>query len=298
MLDFRIKTFIAVCKYMNYTKASEKLNLTQPCVSQHIHYLEDYYGVKLFTYDNKRLQLTKAGKQIYNAMLSFHHDELRLKENAQLAEQAPKRLRFGATLSIGGYYLPQKLIHFLEGNPNLQIDLTVMDTKDLLARLNSGEIDFALVEGYFPKTEYEHMLIKREDLVAVRGANYPMKAIHTIEELFSYHLFVREQGSGTREVLARYLRENGYSLEHFTQVSTINDLHLIVQIVEHNLGISFLYRSVVQDEIEKGLLVPIEIPFYHVFHEFNFIWGKGSIFSASFRKLCHKLLDGSPSTKA
>jgi hypothetical protein len=49
MLDFRIKTFIAVCKYMNYTKASEKLNLTQPCVSQHIHYLEDYYGVKLFT---------------------------------------------------------------------------------------------------------------------------------------------------------------------------------------------------------------------------------------------------------
>ena len=59
MLDFRMDTFLAVCRHMNYTKAAQELNLTQPGVSQHIHWLEEQYGVKLFQYANKRLSLTQ-----------------------------------------------------------------------------------------------------------------------------------------------------------------------------------------------------------------------------------------------
>ena len=53
MLDFRINTFLTVCKYMNFTRAAQELNITQPAVSQHIRYLEDAYQVKLFDYKNK-----------------------------------------------------------------------------------------------------------------------------------------------------------------------------------------------------------------------------------------------------
>ena len=48
MQDFRMDTFLTVCKYMNYTKAAKELNLTQPAVSQHIHFLEQTYGVEHF----------------------------------------------------------------------------------------------------------------------------------------------------------------------------------------------------------------------------------------------------------
>lgn len=61
MMDFKIDTFLAVCRHMNFTKAAKTLNITQPAVSQHIHYLEDYYGVKLFTYEGKKMHLTDAG---------------------------------------------------------------------------------------------------------------------------------------------------------------------------------------------------------------------------------------------
>lgn len=71
MLDFRIETFLCVCKYLNYTKAAEELNITQPGVSQHIKYLENFYGDKLFTYSNKILTLTEAGEKLKNAMLSM-----------------------------------------------------------------------------------------------------------------------------------------------------------------------------------------------------------------------------------
>ena len=63
MLDFRVDTFLEVCRLMNYTRAAEQLNLTQPAVSQHIRWLEEQYGVRLFHYANKRLSLTEEGEQ-------------------------------------------------------------------------------------------------------------------------------------------------------------------------------------------------------------------------------------------
>ena len=79
MLDFRIDTFLAVCKYMNFTKASQYLNITQPAVSGHIRYLEEYYDVKLFMYIGKKMQLTKAGKILLDVATTLKHDDIFLK---------------------------------------------------------------------------------------------------------------------------------------------------------------------------------------------------------------------------
>ena len=59
MLDYRVLTFLALYDEMNYRKTAEKLNMTQPGVTQHIHFLEHYYGIKLFEYDGRILSKTK-----------------------------------------------------------------------------------------------------------------------------------------------------------------------------------------------------------------------------------------------
>ena len=69
MLDFRMDTFLAVCQYMNYTRAAEALNITQPAVSQHIRWLEEQYEAPLFTYANKRLSLTREGELLRSMAL-------------------------------------------------------------------------------------------------------------------------------------------------------------------------------------------------------------------------------------
>ena len=66
MQDFRVKTFLTVCRTLNYTRAAEELMLTQPAVSQHISYLEKEYGAKLFTYRHKKLELTRAGRTVHH----------------------------------------------------------------------------------------------------------------------------------------------------------------------------------------------------------------------------------------
>lgn len=95
MLDFRIHTFLAVCKTMNFTKAAQELNITQPAVSQHMKFLEDEYGTKLFAYNGKSMYLTEAGMFLQSAATTMVHDEIYLYEKMEELKGKTKKLAFG-----------------------------------------------------------------------------------------------------------------------------------------------------------------------------------------------------------
>ena len=75
MLDFRIDTFLTVCRTMNFTAAARELHITQPAVSQHIHYLETQYNTSLFEYHNKQLSLTPSGEILKRRLTALKNDE-------------------------------------------------------------------------------------------------------------------------------------------------------------------------------------------------------------------------------
>ena len=83
MLDFRMETFLEVCKDMNFTKTARRLNMTQPAVSQHIHWLEEAYGTRLFSYQGKKMSLTPAGEMLKNSAATMSHDILLLREKCR-----------------------------------------------------------------------------------------------------------------------------------------------------------------------------------------------------------------------
>ena len=157
MLDFRVETFLAVCQTMNFTRAAEQLHITQPAVSQHIHALEEQYGTKLFRSQGKQLQLTESGRLFFRTAAAMHHDDLRLRE-ALHQENIRRRLRFGATLTIGEYIMPGPLLRLLEREPDIQLYMLTANTQELLKLLDQGELDFAIVEGYFDKQAYDSLI--------------------------------------------------------------------------------------------------------------------------------------------
>ena len=105
MLDFRMKTFLTLCRLKNYTKTAEELFITQPAVSQHIKFLENLYGIALFTYKGKTLTLTKDGEQLRRFTLTMQRDIDKLSARFK-ASLAQIKLKFGATLTIGEYKMP------------------------------------------------------------------------------------------------------------------------------------------------------------------------------------------------
>ena len=289
MIDTKVETFLDVCKTMNYTKTAQNLNMTQPAVSQHIRSLENFYKVKIFQYKNKKLELTRQGRYLKKYLETIFHDVKYLQESVQNIKKRT-RVKMGATLSIGEFYLPERLSAFVGKNPEIDISVTIADTRELFFRLDNGEVDFILCEGYFDKNEYEYKLIKKEDMCIVCAAEYDSSNIKDLNDLFEYPLLCRENGSGTREIFENYLHEYNYSFENFTRISEFTSPHLMKRLLLDGRGISVLYRTVVEEELRQKTLKIIEIPEFQVAHEFNAVWKKDSVFSNQYSEWISDIL--------
>lgn len=295
MLDFRMKTFLMVCEYMNFTRAAEELNITQPAVSQHVRHLENYYNTRLFHYEGKKLRLTEAGEILRNASLTMMHDESSLKGRIKHLPEAGHDVRFGATMTVGEVVMPKVLGQYLANDPEVHLHMEVANTQELLSRLDNGKIDFAIVEGFFKKTEYDFLHYSTEKYVAVCSPSYRFQKIPgRLEDVFSERLLLREPGSGTREVLERFLDSQNYGLEDFEKTAEIGSLHTIKELAKAGLGITFLYEIAVREELERGELQLINLRNCQIYHDFTFIWPRGSIYADTYYGLFQQFAENAP----
>lgn len=196
MLDYRIDTFLTLCEWMNYRKTAEILHISQPAVTQQIHALENLYGRKLFLYENHHLVKTEAALILerYARAAKLQDQDLREK----LEDSNIKNLRIGATKTIGDYYLREFIRRFLT-KPENALTLIVDNTEHLLKLLEENELDFAVVEGFFDKTRFDSILLRREPFVGICRKDHPFAGREvTIEQLLQQTIIHREAGSGTR----------------------------------------------------------------------------------------------------
>ncbi len=278
MLDFRMETFLAVCQCMNFTRASEKLNITQPAVSQHIRFLEKHYDTKLFRYEGKKLKLTKAGEILRSASLTMMHDEISMLSQMQKSD-GNEEIHFGATRTVGDVLMGDILERYLRKYPDAGIHMHVDNTRELLKSLDEGKIDFALVEGFFKKNGYDFQKYSKEECIAVCAPDYQFERTpERIGDLFQERLLLREEGSGTRDVLERYLDSQNLSLSNFERRMEAGSLHTVKQLAKAGCGVTFLYEIAVREELKNGTLMRIPLKDFMVSHEFAFVWRRGSIY--------------------
>lgn len=290
MQDFRTETFLDVCETLNYTRTAQRLNITQPAVSQHISYFENIYGAKLFTYRNRRLALTEAGALVRDSLTVMVHDEQLIQEHIAALSGARRSFRFGVTMTAGEYVIAKPLARFLVEKPDLQAKVVAADTEELLTMLHEDELDCAFVEGFFNKSEYDSEFFSTEKLVAVCSPKHTWTTPPTrLEDLLNEHLIVREKGSGTRAVLEHALSGHNLILDTFARTTEVTSLNIIKTLVEHDYGIAFLYEPAIRAECERGTLQEIPLEDGPITHDFTFIWLKGSLFDNEFRSLINEL---------
>lgn len=286
MLDQRIETFLCVCRKMNYTKAAEELHITQPAISVQMKQLEAYYHVKLFEYHGRQLLLTKQGEMLKRAMQTMVHDEQYLSEQLHTIEAEHRKLHIGATKTIGEFVINEILCNFFAEQKKLELKVEVDNTNELLKMLTEGRLDFAFVEGYFPKEEYGYRVFSKERFICVSGKReLQKKKEYEMEELFKEELLVREIGSGSREILEKGLSERNYAVADFSCVHEINSLKIIKEILKTQRGISFLYEPAVREELAKGELFEVKLKDFVHTHQFTFVWRKDSIFEEEYLQI-------------
>ena len=290
MIDFRMETFLTVCHYMNFTKAAEALHITQPAVSQHIRWIEHAYQVTLFTWQGKKMTLTLAGQLLLSAVASMKHDTIYLKERLRDLSSPVPSLSFGTTLTIAEYVMPQVLENYKKFYPDVRVNMLSANTHELLKKIDDGEIDFAIVEGYFTKNNYDHLTYSREPYIPICSASYyqthfSAADVIPVEALFAHPLLLRETGSGTREILEKHLSELNFSLNEFSGITEIGNMTVLKHLTCQSFGISFLYKKAVERELACGMLRELPVSSFPLFHDFTFIWRKNSIFTDHYRTL-------------
>ena len=267
MLDYRVLTFLTLYDEMNYRRTAEKLNMTQPGVTQHIHYLENYYGVKLFEYDGRTLSKTKNAQRLKKYFDSVKAEETDIRESFTPTDTI--HMTVGATKTIGEFVIVPEIRAFLQA-PNHNLDLIIDNTENLLHMLEKSQIDFAVIEGVFDKSKYGYHLFKKEAFVGVCAKDHPFAGrTVTLEEVFREDIVVRESQSGTRMLLQNAITDRGFSLDSFHRCSSVNNFSVICDLVAINKAITFAYEPIAhcRDDLTTFLVEDMQIQ-----GEFNFVY--------------------------
>lgn len=295
MLDFRIQTFLTVCRTLNYTRAAEALSITQPAVSQHISHLEREYAAKLFEYKNRKLSLTPAGKVLYETACGMEHEERLAREAIAGIGSKKERYSIGVTLTAGEYILARPLVAWLEEHPGVEVRIVQGSTEQLIEKLRAGSIDFALIEGYFDKKDFDWQVLRSEALTAVcpPKSRWAGRAGATYQDLLGERLIVREEGSGTRAVLEHALGQSNLTTDDFAQRTEITSLNIIKEFVAAGYGIAFLYEAAVRADLENGVLARIEMEETPAVHDITFICLKGGVSRNRIREIFDEIAERS-----
>ncbi len=267
MLDYRVLTFLTLYDEMNYRKTAEKLNMTQPGVTQHIHYLEKYYGVKLFKYDGRTLSRTKYAEQLKRYFNSIKAEETHIRESFVPSDTV--HMTIGATKTIGEFVIVPEIRTFLQ-SANHNLDLVIDNTEVLLRMLEKSQIDFAIIEGVFDKSKYGYHLYKKEEFVGICAQNHPFanKTV-TLKEAFCEDIVVREPFSGTRTLLQNAISDKGFSLDNFNRCISISNFSVICDIVANNNAITFAYTPISRCH---NNLATFTVADMQISGEFNFVY--------------------------
>jgi DNA-binding transcriptional LysR family regulator len=284
MEDHKLKVFCTVADTKSFSKTSEIIHLTQPAVSLQIQALEEKYETKLFDRSSSTVTLTPSGEILYK----YAKEILALYSSAEKAIGKQTgiikgSLTIGAGSNIGNYILPSVITEFQNMHPKIKLYLLVGNTKRVMELLNSGNIDLGLVEGDVAK---QKMIVKKlisDELLLIVSPGHPWakRKEVSISELAKEPFIIREAGSGTRQIIEKFLGRHGLSL-HDMRISTVlGSTEAIKDAVENGLGISIISRWAARKESKYGTLHLLGIKEEKMIRDFSLVMNKNSVTSSS-----------------
>jgi DNA-binding transcriptional LysR family regulator len=275
--NFRIRVFRAVAHHLNFSRAAEELLLTQPAVTQQIKALEDELGIPLFDRGGGRIALTPGGA----ALLPFADKMRTLGEEAVAAiaasyGQQGGKLNLGASQTIGQYLLPTFVAGFLRTNPKVQITACSGNTDQMLEALVARKIQIALVEGPERRKDIHIEPFMEDHMVLIVPARHEW-ADHEVplQDLKTESLLVREFGSGSRRVVEQALTKAGLKAKDLTVSMELDSTEGLLNAVEAGLGITFVSRWAVRNQLSLGTLKIARVPGLKLARRFSIAYPAG-----------------------
>lgn len=280
MSDFRLEVFYTVAKRLSFTKAAAELFITQPAVTKHIHELEDQYKAKLFERKGNHINLTEAGQLLLlHAEKVFElYRSVEFDINA-LSKRREGLLRLGASTTIAQYIVAPLLAKFRNKFPDVQLSLITGNTEQVEKALLAKEIEMGIIEGYSKNPEISYHEFLKDEIVLVCSSKHPLANKTSLKpaDLKNIRFVLREQGSGTLEVIEHALKQAGINHSELPAEIRLGNTESIKSYLLNAPCMAFLSVHAVVDELKRGELKIIDVENLSIERSFYLISLQGKI---------------------
>ncbi|HYW74381.1 MAG TPA: LysR family transcriptional regulator [Pyrinomonadaceae bacterium] len=256
----QLEMFTAVVEEGSVSRAAERVFRTAPAVSIAITKLEEEFGSVLFDRsDRQQPELTPSGRVLYSyarRILELRQEATRaIKDGAQRRQG---KLRIGTHESTSLYLLPSLLRPFQEAHPEIKTEIVCGTTERLLRALSHGAIDVALVGEATEDAALDRELIFRDRLVFIVNPAHRLCGVNglTVAALETEVLLVQSTRSKLRQRLAQAFADAAVPLNLGVENIAIEAMK---RMVSENLGVGFVPRMCVEEELRQGKLTELSI---------------------------------------
>ena len=255
----RLLTFHEAAEELNFSTAAQKLSITQPAVSAQIHKLEEDLGVKLFNRIGRIIALSEAGE----VLRGFSRRIFRLLDEAESVMDELRlvrrgTLKIGTTTTYAGHIMPPLLSRFQTEFPMVKVILHEGSSMDIAKRVAKLEIEVAVVaySGNLKNVQFD--LLRQEELVLVLPPGHPLasRTSVSIKALAKEKFILREKGSSTRLIMRNLFRQHRINPPVVFETSNVD---FIKEQVANGMGVSFLTRSAVSEELASGRMATAKL---------------------------------------
>ena len=258
----QLQAFCEVVGQRSFSKAAERLGVTQPAVSLQVRALEKRLGTQLLDRSGRRVEPTEAGQRLFRSaqrLLALEEEILREVVEEQTGALTGT-LEIGASTGPGGVLLPRLLCEFAEQHPGLHVALTVSDTQTIVSRVGDRTLQLGIV-GAAPRhraVAYEPFFRDVLVLVCPPGHRFANRRL-SVGDLKEETLILMQEGAGIREVVEDELRALGVRVADMGVRLELGLQESVVSAVRAGFGVGFISRTAVEDDLTDGRLAEARV---------------------------------------
>ncbi len=296
--DFiKLETFLTVARERSFSKASAKLGISQPAVTQQIKFIENYLDTKIIERKKNGIKLTNEGEELYKIVIRIEKAVNEAEKDLLKIINKEITFRLGASFTIGNYIIPGECLNTISGIIHNDIHLEIEESKDIIEHVKDRKLDLGLIESPI----MDETLIYREWLEdeLVLFSNTPLPKLLSTEELYEYRWICRNDGSYTRKVVSEVFEELGVSCKSFNVLSEVSNTTAVLQTIKRSKKsatlapvVSIVSKYAIVDEVQKGELFEARIRGYTMKRKLYMVYTKENKRNAYVDKVVDYIISG------
>ncbi len=256
-MDIRqLEVFSKVFELQSFSRAAERLGISQPTVSAHIQHLEDILGRKLFDRVGRKVIPTEEARVLYrHAIDILRKREEALSEVLSLDKKVSGTVRIAASNIPGDFLIPKALSHIRKFLPNVSVRVEIMDSKQVIRALSENVplFDVGFVGTQVKSGKFESKEVGEDRIVLIAPPTFNKKTIST-KELQTLPILLREEGSGTRATIEEALGSLSLNV-----VGVLGSNTALKEAVKRGAGFSFVSEFSIIDDVKCGNLKVVKV---------------------------------------